>query len=164
MDQTRRETITVGALAVRFLVLPEDSGGSVSVFECFVPAAARMPAPHSHDAFEETIYGLSGVTNFDVGGDRIALTPGDAVHIPRGVVHGFDVGDDGAAFLAVATPGVFGSAYFRQVADVIAASAGPPDPQRLMAVMRRHGLTPAPPAWPWSRQRHDLGTVAGRSV
>ena len=41
MDQTRHEQIAVGALAVRFLVLPEDSRGSVSVFECLVPAAAR---------------------------------------------------------------------------------------------------------------------------
>jgi hypothetical protein len=50
-----KETIQVGALQVRFLVESEDSNGSVSVFECFVPAQAEMPAPHSHDAFEETI-------------------------------------------------------------------------------------------------------------
>jgi hypothetical protein len=50
-----QETIQVGALSVRFLVEPADSGGSVSVFECFVPADSRMPLPHSHDAFEETI-------------------------------------------------------------------------------------------------------------
>jgi hypothetical protein len=25
------------------------------------PADSKMPAPHSHDAFEETIYGLEGV-------------------------------------------------------------------------------------------------------
>ena len=54
--------IQVGALSVRFLVEAADSNGSVSVFECFVPADSRMPAPHSHDAFEETIYGLEGVT------------------------------------------------------------------------------------------------------
>ena len=134
--------IKVGALTIRFVV----ENPSLSMFECHVPAGGRVPAPHSHDAFEETIYGLSGVVNFDVGEDRIALSAGNAVHIPRGVVHGFDVEDEGAAFLAVATPGVFGSAYFREVADVIAASAGPPDPQDMVAVMRRHGLTPAPPA------------------
>jgi quercetin dioxygenase-like cupin family protein len=39
-----------------------------SVFECFVPAGSRMPAPHGHDAFEETVYGLEGVTTFTVAG------------------------------------------------------------------------------------------------
>ncbi len=48
-------------------------------------------------------------------------------------------------FLAIATPGVFGSAYFREIADVLGAG-GPPDPAALGAVMRRHGLTPARPA------------------
>ena len=47
---------------MRFLVEAADSNGSASVFECFVPADSKMPAPHSHDAFEETIYGLEGTT------------------------------------------------------------------------------------------------------
>jgi hypothetical protein len=42
------ETISVGRLAVRFLIEGGDSNGSVTVFECYVPANARMPAPHSH--------------------------------------------------------------------------------------------------------------------
>lgn len=58
MNPAASETIPVGQLAVRFLVDPADSGGSVSVFECDVPTEAMMPAPHSHDGFEETIYGL----------------------------------------------------------------------------------------------------------
>ena len=40
-----QETIQVGALWVRFVVEPDDSNGSVSVFECLVPAQAQMPAP-----------------------------------------------------------------------------------------------------------------------
>jgi quercetin dioxygenase-like cupin family protein len=28
-----------------------------------------MPAPHSHDAFDETVFGLDGVTTFTVGGE-----------------------------------------------------------------------------------------------
>jgi hypothetical protein len=38
-----------------------------------------------------------------------------------------------------------GSDYFRDVADVLAGD-GPPDIEMLGEVMRRHGLTPAPPA------------------
>lgn len=69
------ETIAVGALAVRFLVEAAESNGSVAVFECDVPTEARTPAPHSHDAFEETIYGLTGVTTWTVDGEAIEVGP-----------------------------------------------------------------------------------------
>jgi quercetin dioxygenase-like cupin family protein len=69
--------IQVGALSVRFLVEAADSNGSASVFECVVPAGGNMPAPHSHDAFEETIYGLEGVTNWIVDGRTLDISPGE---------------------------------------------------------------------------------------
>jgi len=146
--QATTETITVGELAVRFLVEGADSNGSVSVFECFVPANSRMPAPHSHDAFEETIYGLKGVTTWTIDGETTEIGVGEAVCVPRGAVHGFENrGSEDATFLAIASPGVFGPAYFHEIGEVLAASAGgPPDIPALMEVMRRHGLTPAPPA------------------
>jgi hypothetical protein len=53
MPNTAAEPIQVGALTVRFHVDADESGGSVSVFECDAPANARMPAPHSHDEFDE---------------------------------------------------------------------------------------------------------------
>src|SRR5215210_2372376 len=89
MQSTHPETITVGALSVRFLVESGESNGSVTVFECDVPAQSGMPAPHSHDAFEETIYGLQGVSTWIVDGEEIEIGPGQAVCIPRGSVHGF---------------------------------------------------------------------------
>jgi quercetin dioxygenase-like cupin family protein len=146
MPATHAETINAGAMRIRFLVESEESVGSVTVFECDVPAHATMPAPHSHDAFDETIYGLQGVTTWTVDGDTIEIGPGAALCIPRGVVHGFaNGGSVDARFLAIATPGVFGPAYFREIADVLSAD-GPPDGAALADVMHRHGLTPAPPA------------------
>jgi quercetin dioxygenase-like cupin family protein len=142
-----KAAIQVGTMQVRFLVEPEDSNGSVSVFECHVPAQAMMPAPHSHDAFEETIYGLDGVSTWTVGGRVREIDVGEALCIPRGAVHGFDnQGTEDARFLAIATPGIMRPDYFREVHAVIAASAGgPPDFAKLGEIMRRHGLTPAPP-------------------
>jgi quercetin dioxygenase-like cupin family protein len=147
MNQEPRETITVGALGVRFLVEAADSNGTAAVFECYVPANARMPAPHSHDAFEETLYGLAGVTTFTVDGETIEIGPSDAVCVPRGAIHGFaNHASADAKFLAIATPGVFGPAYFREINEVLAASAaGPPDLAAVGQVMLRHGLTPAQP-------------------
>ncbi len=142
------ETIKVGPFSIRFLIEGSDSGGSVSVFECDVPADSQMAAPHSHDAFEETIYGLQGTSTWTIDGDSVEIGPGEAVCVPRGAVHAFENrGDIDAKFLAIASPGVFGPAYFREVGEVLAASAGgPPDLAALAEVMGRHGLTPAPPA------------------
>ena len=140
------EAIRIGALEIRFLVEPEESGGSVSVFEFDVPAGSKVPIPHSHDAYEETIYGLEGVLTWTVDGSRVEMAPGEALLIPRGAVHHFDnAGDFDARALAVVTPGILGPDYFREAAAVLEASAGgPPDLAALAAVMRRHGLTPAP--------------------
>src|SRR5947199_3214073 len=141
-------TITVGALTVRFLIEAVDSNGTASVFECYVPANAKMPAPHSHDGFEETIYGLEGVSTWTIDGETVEIGPGAAVCVPRGQIHGFENhGSVDAKFLAIATPAVFGPDYFREIGEVLAATAGgPPDLAAMGEVMRRHGLTPAPPS------------------
>jgi quercetin dioxygenase-like cupin family protein len=144
------EKIQLGGIEIEFLVETEDSNGSQTVFECTIDARSKVPAPHSHDGFEETIYGLEGVCTWTVDGETHEIGPGDAVCIRRGQVHGFDNRTDAATkFLAIATPGVFGPAYFRDLRDVaVAAAGGPPDLGEIMAVMRRHGLTPVRPAEP----------------
>lgn len=147
-DVAKAETIAVGAITIRFLVEGEDSNGSVAVFECDVPASTAMQAPHSHDAFEETIYGLRGVVTWTVDGKTIDVRAGGAVCVPRGAVHSFENrGSDDATFLAIASPGVFGPAFFREVGAILAIP-GPPDVAALGEVMLRHGLTPAPPPAP----------------
>jgi hypothetical protein len=78
-----REEIRIGQLAIRFLVEGNDSGGSVAIFELDVPAGAKVPIAHSHDAYEETIYGIDGVLTFTLEGSKIEVGPGDALCIPR---------------------------------------------------------------------------------
>jgi quercetin dioxygenase-like cupin family protein len=148
MNPATDGVIAVGQLAIRFLVQSADSNGTATVFECSVPAGAKVPAPHSHDAFEETLYGLEGTVTFTIDGETIEIGPGRAVCVPRGAIHGFvNLGSTDAKFLAIATPGVFGPEYFQEIGDVLAASAGgPPDLATVGEVMRRHGLTPAPQA------------------
>ena len=138
------EEIMVGGMTIQFLVEGEQSGGSVSVFTFDVPVGTRVAAAHSHDGFEETIYGLEGVLTWTVDGAPTDVGPGEALLIPRGAVHQFvNNGDVDAKALAIATPGVFGPDYFREVAAVLdAAAGGPPDLAALGAILRRHGLTP----------------------
>ena len=141
------ETIGIGGFTVRFLVTGSESGGSVAAFELAVPAALRLPAPaHSHDHYEETIYGLEGNLTWTVDGKPIDVGPGQALCIPRGAVHRFDNhGSHDAKALCVITPAAIGPEYFREAFEVLGAAAGgPPDRAKLAEVMRCHGLTPAP--------------------
>ena len=145
MATATREEIRIGALVIRFLVEGEEAGGSVAMFEFDVPAGAKVPVAHSHDAYEETIYGVRGALTWTIDGRAVNVGRGEAVCIPRGVVHKFEnLGDADATALAVVTPGILGPGYFRELAALVAAAAGgPPDPASIAEVMRRHGLTPS---------------------
>ena len=143
------EIIRLGPLTVRFLIAGDNSSGSVAAFELTVPAAQRLTAPaHSHDHFEETIYGIDGVLTWTVDGQPIDVGPGQALCIRRGAVHRFDNNASGdARALCMITPAAIGPQYFRECAHVMAATPGqPPDRAKMVEIMRRYGLTPVLPA------------------
>jgi quercetin dioxygenase-like cupin family protein len=145
------ETIHAGQLDIRFLVTAENSAGSIAAFELVVPGGERLMAPaHSHDHYEETIYGIQGSTTWTVEGKAIDVGPGQLLCIPRGAIHRFDNNTaQDAKVLCVITPAAIGPQYFREVAEVFDAAAGnPPDRAKLAEIMMRHGLRPAPPAQP----------------
>jgi quercetin dioxygenase-like cupin family protein len=76
------ETIGTKGLAVRFLLTGDNSNGSIAAFELVVPALQRLPAPaHSHNHYEETIYGIDGVLTWTVDGNQIDVGPGQALCI-----------------------------------------------------------------------------------
>ena len=148
MSSMTVEEIRIGELSIRFLLEGDDSNGSVAMFEFTVPSRARVPVAHSHDAYEETVYGLEGTLTWTVDGERRDVRPGEALCIRRGIVHRFEnEGEADARVLAVVTPGVLGPDYFRELAALVdeeVAAGSPPDPARIGEVMLRHGLTPAP--------------------
>ena len=142
------ETINFERVIVRFLLTGDNSTGSIAAFELTVAGGQPLPAPaHSHDHYEETIYGIDGVLTWVVDGNVINVGPGQALCIPRGAIHRFDnLGTGSAKVLCVITPAAIGPQYFREVAAVLNAATGaPPDRAKIAEVMRRHGLTPASP-------------------
>jgi quercetin dioxygenase-like cupin family protein len=138
------ETIRLGPLLVRFLITGNHSRGGLAAFEVVVPAAQRLPVPaHSHDHYEETIYGIDGVLTWTLDGKAIDVQAGQALCIPRGAVHRFDNNGSGVAkALCLVTPAAIGPEYFREAAEVLnAAMGGPPDRAKMAEIMLRHGLT-----------------------
>ena len=133
--------VSVGQLGIRYLI-DGAATDSMGVFELTVPPGSNVPPPHSHSNNEEIVYVLEGTLRYSVGPESRDLTPGQTMHTPKGVVHGFsNPFDVPARALIVLSPDI-GLQYFKDVAAVV-NKGGPPDKAALVAVMGRYGLVPA---------------------
>jgi len=143
----KNEIIHIGQIGIRFLLESADTNGSVAMFEFTVPVGAKVPIPHSHKHYDETIYGVASVITFTVDGKAVDIAPGESCFIPRGAVHGFNnLRQTDAKGLAVVTPALIGPDFFKETAAIVNAG-GPPDIGKLKTVLAKHGLEPAmPPA------------------
>ncbi|KAA1010809.1 cupin domain-containing protein [Paraburkholderia panacisoli] len=139
----RGAPINVGQLSIQYLIDGSATGG-MGVFELTVPSRSQVPPPHSHTHNEECVYVLEGTLRYSVDEVVRDLTPGEWMFTPRGSVHHFsNPHNDPARALIVMTPDI-GAQYFRDVGTIVNAG-GPPDREKLMGVMSRYGLVPAPP-------------------
>jgi len=140
----KNEVIKVGQIGIRFLIEASDTNGAVAMFEFTVPVGARVPLPHSHKNYDETIYGVEGLVTFTVEGKTVDIGPGESCFVPRGAVHGFNnLKQTNVKALAIITPALLGPEFFKETATIVNAG-GPPDIEKLKAVMLKHGLVPAP--------------------
>lgn len=112
----KNETILVGQIGIKFQLEAADTNGLVAMFEFTVPVGAKVPQPHYHKQYDEIIYGVEGVITFTVEGKALALV----------------------------TPALIGPDYFKEMAAIVNAG-GPPDVEKLKAVMLKHGLVPVMP-------------------
>jgi len=145
MTDAGNAVIRAGQIEIRFLLEAAQTAGTLTMFEFVVPAQARVPIAHSHEAFDETVYGLSGVLTWTLDDQQVRVGPGDVLFIPRGHVHHFvNLDTQDVRQLSAITPGLLGPEYFHEIAEVVNAG-GPPNVERIMEVMRRHGLRPALP-------------------
>jgi quercetin dioxygenase-like cupin family protein len=148
MDVTKNgaggEHIRLGQLEVVFFAHGADTDGHMDLYEVRVAPGARVPGAHHHVDMDEVIYGLEGVMTYVVGDKVHEVHPGERVFSPRGIVHYFaNRGQVPARTLICGTPARVGPEYFREVASLLSAG-GPPDMQKLAAVMRTYGLEPEP--------------------
>jgi quercetin dioxygenase-like cupin family protein len=135
-----KEVIVIGQIEIRYLLEGSDTKGALALFEVIVPPDVRVPAPHRHVTYDETICGLAGICAFVVEGHEFSVGAGESIFIPRGAPHQFqNRGTETARFLATVTPGVLSSDFFREVGTLMSAG-GPPDQKRLNEIMLRHGL------------------------
>src|SRR5436190_20883904 len=116
----KNEIIRVGQIEIKFLLEAADTNGSVAMFEFTVPVGAKVPLPHSHKHYDETIYGVEGVLTFTEEGKAVEIAPGESCFIPRGAVHGFkNLKQTDAKALAIITTALIGPDFFKETAAIV---------------------------------------------
>jgi uncharacterized RmlC-like cupin family protein len=112
--------------------------------EVLVPPGGGPP-PHVHHREDESFYLQEGTLMIQAGEEFIA-SPGDFVHIPRGIVHCFkNTGPGSARMLVTATPAGL-EKFFAEAFDPAPDNSTAPPPAseamlaRLMEAAPRHGL------------------------
>jgi quercetin dioxygenase-like cupin family protein len=142
IPESSQELIKVGQLSIRYLIDGSATGG-MGVFELSVPPNSNVPPPHSHTRNDECVYALEGTLRYSVDDAVRDLGRGDWMFTPRGSVHHFsNPHSETARALVVLTPDI-GAQYFRDVGAIVNIG-GPPDRERLLEVMFKYGLIPAP--------------------
>lgn len=115
-------------VCINILVTGEDSDGVFSLFEYTAPPDFSGPPLHWHKETAELFYMLEGSLTVRLGDENHALSPGDRVLIPPGIVHGFsNPGQHPARFLLHVTPGGF-ERYFEELGKLIRNASSWPLP------------------------------------
>ena len=110
-----------------FLVTGEESGGSMFALDCLVGVGGGPP-PHRHLVEDELFTITEGTITFTAGDRTRAVSAGQSVFVPRGMLHSYrNDGAEGARMNAVYTPaGMEG--WFREVCTPVEDPSGPPPP------------------------------------
>jgi quercetin dioxygenase-like cupin family protein len=125
-----------GGVRVEVLLTGEDTGGAFCLLADHPPAGWGLP-PHRHAREAETIYVLEGRFELTVGGERRELGPGDAGHIPAGVLHsGGTLGEEPGRRVVIFSP----AGAERIFLDAGSKTPGdPPDLARVIELASGHG-------------------------
>lgn len=123
----------LGVSTIQFKVAGQGSDGLFVLENTF--HAKGGPARHLHFDQDEWFYVVAGEFLMEVGNERFALHPGDALLAPRNVPHVWAyVGDATGRILVTFMPAGKMEAFFREVTK---ANAMPPlDPE----LWRAHGM------------------------
>ncbi len=121
-----------------------DTRGDFGLIEISGPAGGEPPR-HVHENEDELFFVLDGQLKAFRGEEELILEAGDAAYLPRGIPHTFRIQSQTARWLLYITPGGF-EEFFRELSTPAKnlappKSAPPPDPEKMIRVAKRFGVT-----------------------
>jgi mannose-6-phosphate isomerase-like protein (cupin superfamily) len=149
------EAFWIAGMLQTVKIASTDTGGRYGVIEVLVPPGLGSPW-HVHTDEDEWFYVLVGNLTVYVGDSRVDLTPGGFAFGPTGVPHTFiGAGPEPTRVLVGLSPVQF-EGFLRDVGHPAPARVlpplsadAPPDPARLAAIAKWHGVIilgpPGPP-------------------
>lgn len=136
------KTIRVGEMSVTFLKTRHETGNVFDLFELTVPAFGRVPFPHIHRSYDETIFGVDGTMTWTLRDKANQVCRGTTLFIPRGTPHSYaNLTHTTARILCLQTPGVMGPEYYLELAALYRTNRQP-DLASIGSVMSRYGVVP----------------------
>jgi quercetin dioxygenase-like cupin family protein len=114
------------------------SGAQTGSYEIFRQAGPEGsgPPPHKHE-WDEAFVVVKGEIEFGVGGETSIAAPGTLVHLPAGTVHWFRFLKGGGEMISM-TSREGASAAFADIDREM--PPGPPDVEKLVGIVARHGI------------------------
>jgi mannose-6-phosphate isomerase-like protein (cupin superfamily) len=136
------ETIRVGEVGVTFLQTRHETLGAFDLFELTLPPFSRVPLPHIHRSYDETVCGVDGTVTWTLCGQPHEVRRGVTLVVPRGTPHFYANNTHTTArILCLHTPGVIGPEYYLELAALYLHSRHH-DLARIGAIMTRYGVVP----------------------
>ena len=130
----------LGGLGVRFMIGGSESSGGFALVEHPMKPRTLAAPLHRHSREDEYSFVLRGRVGALLGGRVVYGGPGDLIHKPRAQWHTFwNAGDEDASLLEIISPAGF-EKYFEEVIELVAASGGRPQPEKIAPIAARYGL------------------------
>lgn len=160
--------IHVAGMTVTFIKSRHETGGLFDAYEVTIPSTTHLITPHFHLHYDETVFGVDGITTWTIDGVSTQLHPGQQLFVARGSHHTYaNLHAHSARILCLVTPGVLGPEYFQEIA--CASDDDGPTDAAVALVMSRYGVialaadeSPAPPVL--SLIHENIPTLTNRNT
>ena len=125
-------TVNMGTMGQGWTKLgSKQSEDAFGAWEFTMKGAAGAPPPHVHNEIHELMILLEGEGELIVGDQTRKASAGAFAYAPPGTVHGVvPTADTGVRALIITSPGAKHEAVIEAI-EKMAASGGPPDPQKI---------------------------------
>lgn len=123
---------------VRHILTAAETEGRLDLIEVSDGSGCGIP-PHVHTREDEIFHVLEGQVEFFLDGKSVVAAPGDVIHGPKNIPHGFRGVTDFRMYVTMAPSGMENMFH-----DIAAIPAGSP-PDAVFPVCAKYGIMFLPP-------------------